>query len=90
MIAADEKSFAGRSSAGADHHGQVLLYTMMLSSFDSSANADEPGATDGQLLYVRDGAAHTVRRTPLAMRGVLQLRNELAYYLSNLELGAST
>lgn len=48
---------AGKSSAGADHRGQVLLYTLMLSSLEGS---DEPGATDALLVYAKDGATHTV------------------------------
>lgn len=99
LLPTENDNNAGKSSAGADHKGQALLYTLMLSSFDG---ADEPGATDALLLYAKDGATHTVRlnaflyrlerslsfqvhRTDNAMRGVIQLRNELAFYLSRLD-----
>ena len=59
----------------------MLLYTLMLSSL---SGAKEPGAVDGQLVYVKDNTTHTIERKQALLRGVLQLRNTLAYHIETV------
>ncbi|XP_042863351.1 DNA replication ATP-dependent helicase/nuclease DNA2-like [Penaeus japonicus] len=64
----------GRSSFSAEHKGQVTLYSMM-----SADRRDDPRA--GLLLYLRDGAMEEVPAGEREKRGLIQLRNEMIYYL---------
>ncbi|XP_037778324.1 DNA replication ATP-dependent helicase/nuclease DNA2-like [Penaeus monodon] len=65
----------GRSSFSAEHKGQVTLYSMM-----SADRRDDPRA--GLLLYLRDGAMEEVPAGEREKRGLIQLRNEMIYFLT--------
>nr|XP_027220953.1 LOW QUALITY PROTEIN: DNA replication ATP-dependent helicase/nuclease DNA2-like [Penaeus vannamei] len=65
----------GRSSFSAEHKGQVTLYSMM-----SADRRHDPRA--GLLLYLRDGAMEEVPAGEREKRGLIQLRNEMIYYLT--------
>ncbi|XP_014676403.1 PREDICTED: DNA replication ATP-dependent helicase/nuclease DNA2-like isoform X2 [Priapulus caudatus] len=65
----------GKASFSAEHKGQVTLYSMMMS--DRRDNPEE-----GLLLYLKEGAMVSVPAHPASVRGLVQLRNELAAHLS--------
>ncbi|KAL8576064.1 hypothetical protein ACOMHN_001414 [Nucella lapillus] len=65
----------GKASYSVEHKGQVTLYSMMMSD-----RRQNPG--EGLLLYLKHNDMNTVPATPQNTRGLLQLRNEMAYYLS--------
>ena len=61
----------GKSSFGADHQGQVLLYTLMLSSLPHFSSFP---VRDGMLTYLKNGSNHLVEGKPVALKGLIQLR----------------
>ncbi|XP_065558238.1 DNA replication ATP-dependent helicase/nuclease DNA2-like [Artemia franciscana] len=65
----------GRSSFSAEHKGQVIIYCMAREELN-----DDP--TSGLLFYLRDGAMQEIPAGVHEKRGLIQLRNELSYYVS--------
>ncbi|XP_076435197.1 DNA replication ATP-dependent helicase/nuclease DNA2-like [Babylonia areolata] len=65
----------GKASYSVEHKGQVTLYSMMMCD-----RRENPG--EGLLLYLKHNDMDTVPVRPENTRGLLQLRNEMAYYLS--------
>jgi len=67
----------GRPSFSAEHAGQVKLYTMM-----SRDRREDPGS--GLLLYLRSSNMVEIPAGKHEERGLVQLRNQLVAYLSQL------
>ncbi|KAK7088075.1 hypothetical protein V1264_022042 [Littorina saxatilis] len=65
----------GKASYSIEHKGQVTLYSLMMS--ERRENPEE-----GLLLYLKHNDMNSVPVKPENTRGLLQLRNEMAYYLS--------
>ncbi|CAG2246333.1 DNA2 [Mytilus edulis] len=66
----------GRPSFSMEHKGQVTLYSIMSSD-------RRPDSGQGLLLYLRDLVQKVIPADHLNIRGLIQLRNEMAYYLSD-------
>ncbi|XP_063396497.1 DNA replication ATP-dependent helicase/nuclease DNA2-like isoform X1 [Mytilus trossulus] len=66
----------GRPSFSMEHKGQVTLYSMMSSD-------RRPDSGQGLLLYLRDLVQKVIPADHLNIRGLIQLRNEMAYFLSD-------
>ncbi|XP_074640132.1 DNA replication ATP-dependent helicase/nuclease DNA2-like [Tubulanus polymorphus] len=66
----------GKPSFSVEHKGQVTLYSMMMS--DRRIDPES-----GLLLYLLDGSMKVIPAHQPNKRGLIQLRNELAQYLSN-------
>eukprot|EP00094_Tigriopus_californicus_P009570 TCALIF_09226-PA protein Name:"Similar to Dna2 DNA replication ATP-dependent helicase/nuclease DNA2 (Mus musculus)" AED:0.03 eAED:0.03 QI:0/0.66/0.5/0.75/1/1/4/36/1063 len=66
----------GRASGSAEHRGQVIMYSMMMAE-------RRPDPEAGLLLYLRNSSVQEVRAGVHEMRGLVQLRNELASHLKN-------
>ena len=64
----------GRPSGSAEHRGQVILYSMMMSE-------RRPDPEAGLLLYLRNSSLLEVRAGIHEMRGLVQLRNGLASHI---------
>ena len=64
----------GRASGSAEHRGQVILYSMMMSE-----RRQDPEA--GLLLYLRNSSMQEVKAGVHEMRGLIQLRNQLVYHV---------
>ncbi len=64
----------GRASGSAEHRGQVILYSMMMSE-----RREDPEA--GLLLYLRNSSLQEVKAGPNEMRDLIQLRNEMVAHL---------
>ena len=60
----------GRASGSAEHRGQVILYSMMMSE-------RRPDPSAGLLLYLRNSSLQEVKAGIHEMRGLVQLRNNL-------------
>ncbi|KAK3590495.1 hypothetical protein CHS0354_015484 [Potamilus streckersoni] len=65
----------GKASYSVEHKGQVTLYSMM-----SSDRREDPGK--GLLLYLKEPSMKIIPADYSNQRGLLQLRNEMAYYQS--------
>ncbi|KAK7487914.1 hypothetical protein BaRGS_00020815 [Batillaria attramentaria] len=65
----------GKASYSAEHKGQVTLYSMM-----TSDRRDDPG--EGLLLYLKHSDMKVIPVKQENKQGLLQLRNEMAYYLN--------
>ena len=65
----------GRPSGSAEHRGQVILYSMMMSE-------RRPDPEAGLLLYLRTSSMQEIKAGIHEMRGLVQLRNQLAFHLS--------
>ncbi|KFM73706.1 DNA2-like helicase, partial [Stegodyphus mimosarum] len=64
----------GRPTFSAEHVGQVNLYSLMLEERTKEVS-------DGLLLYLRDGVdMKVIQSNHNSRRGLIQLRNELAFY----------
>ena len=68
----------GRPSGSAEHRGQVILYSMMMSE-------RRPDPESGLLLYLRTSSVQEVKAGIHEMRGLVQLRNQLVYHLRQKE-----
>lgn len=68
----------GRPSGSAEHRGQLILYSMMMSE-------RRPDPESGLLLYLRTSSMMEVRAGIHEMRGLVQLRNQLASHLQDYE-----
>ncbi|XP_033730996.1 DNA replication ATP-dependent helicase/nuclease DNA2-like, partial [Pecten maximus] len=64
----------GRPSFSLEHKGQVTLYSMM-----SSDRRTDP--KQGLLLYLKEPSMKLIPADQLSQRGLIQLRNEMAYFL---------
>ena len=64
----------GRPSGSAEHRGQVILYSMMMSE-------RRPDPEAGLLLYLRNSSLLEVKAGIHEMRGLVQLRNGLASHI---------
>ncbi|XP_060065451.1 DNA replication ATP-dependent helicase/nuclease DNA2-like [Ylistrum balloti] len=64
----------GRPSFSLEHKGQVTLYSMM-----SSDRRVDP--KQGLLLYLKEPSMKLIPADHLSQRGLIQLRNEMAFYL---------
>ncbi|CAB4060456.1 DNA2 [Lepeophtheirus salmonis] len=67
----------GRPSGSAEHRGQVIMYSMIMSE-----RRDDPES--GLLLYLRNSSLMEVNAGIHEMRGLVQLRNQLVSHLLNL------
>ena len=65
----------GRPSGSAEHRGQVILYSMMMSE-------RWPDPQSGLLLYLRNSSLTEVQAGIHEIRGLVQLRNQLVQYLT--------
>lgn len=65
----------GRASFSLEHKGQLILYQIMMQDLGKQIDS-------GLLLYIRDGIMSEVVGTPTEKRGLIQMRNRLAHYLS--------
>ena len=65
----------GRPSGSAEHRGQVILYSMMMSE-------RWPDPQSGLLLYLRNSSITEVQAGVHEIRGLVQLRNQLVYYIT--------
>ena len=66
----------GRPSGSAEHRGQVILYSMMMSE-------RRPDPESGLLLYLRTSSMQEVKAGIHEMRGLVQLRNGLASHIGD-------
>ena len=66
----------GRPSGSAEHRGQVILYSMMMSE-------RRPDPESGLLLYLRTSSMQEVKAGIHEMRGLVQLRNSLASHIGD-------
>ncbi|XP_050408046.1 DNA replication ATP-dependent helicase/nuclease DNA2 [Patella vulgata] len=66
----------GRTTYSVEHKGQVTLYSMM-----SSDRRDDP--EEGLLLYLKEPSMKMIPAKNENKKGLLQLRNEMAYYISH-------
>lgn len=67
----------GKASFSPEHKGQVILYSMMYGD-----RRKEPG--EGILLYLKQSDMEIVKAKPHSQSGLIQLRNSMSYYLSNM------
>ncbi|XP_011308932.1 DNA replication ATP-dependent helicase/nuclease DNA2 [Fopius arisanus] len=65
----------GRSLFSNEHRGQLYLYTMMMKQLGYDVES-------GLLLYIKDNQMQEVTSSKNDQRGLLTMRNLLAYYLS--------
>ncbi|CRL05010.1 CLUMA_CG018194, isoform A, partial [Clunio marinus] len=65
----------GKASFSMEHKGQLIIYQMMLQDLGSQIDS-------GLLLYIRDGIMTEIGATHSEKRGLIQMRNRLAHYLS--------
>ena len=65
----------GRPSGSAEHRGQVILYSMMMSE-------RWPDPQSGLLLYLRNSSLTEVQAGIHEIRGLVQLRNQLVQYIT--------
>ena len=65
----------GRPSNSAEHRGQVILYSMMMSE-------RWPDPQSGLLLYLRNSSLTEVQAGIHEIRGLVQLRNQLVHFIS--------
>ncbi|GMR37101.1 hypothetical protein PMAYCL1PPCAC_07296, partial [Pristionchus mayeri] len=65
----------GKSSASADHAGQVLMYTMML------AHRYSLPIHEGRLLYLKDGITRRVMPRSAELKGIISRRNDVASFI---------
>lgn len=65
----------GKASFSMEHKGQLILYQMMLQDLGKQIDA-------GLLLYIREGIMSEVGATNAEKRGLVQMRNRLAHFLS--------
>lgn len=67
---------SGRTTFSAEHEGQVMLYSML--------NKEKRKSSDfGLLLYLKDMKMKFIKVSENSLRGLIQLRNELVYYISS-------
>jgi DNA replication ATP-dependent helicase Dna2 len=67
---------SGRTTFSAEHEGQVMLYSLL--------NNEKRKTTDfGLLLYLKDMNMKFIKVSNNSIRGLIQLRNELVYYISS-------
>ncbi|XP_067945535.1 DNA replication ATP-dependent helicase/nuclease DNA2-like isoform X2 [Watersipora subatra] len=66
----------GRPSSSAEHKGQVTMYSMMLSEKYPGTLAPD-NLTPGLLVYLKDGSMQEVTHSSAAVKGLVNLRNEL-------------
>ncbi|VDM70907.1 unnamed protein product [Strongylus vulgaris] len=69
----------GKSGPSSEHAAQVMLYNLMLSSRYKQTLGN------GSLLYLKDGVTREVRSRALELKGIMNQRNNLAFYLSRLK-----
>ncbi|PSN33515.1 DNA replication ATP-dependent helicase/nuclease DNA2 [Blattella germanica] len=67
----------GRSSFSAEHRGQVILYTMMMTQLGNKVDS-------GLLLYLRDGKMQEVSAGNNECRDLTILRNQLAHFVTRI------
>ncbi len=65
----------GRASGSAEHRGQVIMYSMMMSE-------RRPDPEAGLLLYLRNSSVQEIKAGVHEKRGLVQMRNEAARYLT--------
>ena len=65
----------GKASFSLEHKGQLIIYQMMMQDLGKKIDS-------GLLLYIREGIMSEVSAPPAEKRGLLQMRNRLAHYLS--------
>lgn len=65
----------GKSSFSLEHKGQLIIYQMMMQDLGKQIDS-------GLLLYIREGVMSEIGATHAEKRGLVQMRNRLANYLS--------
>ena len=65
----------GKASFSLEHKGQVILYQMMMHDLGKKVDS-------GLLLYIREGIMSEVGSTRAEKRGLITMRNRLAYFLN--------
>lgn len=65
----------GKASFSMEHKGQLMLYQMMMEDLGKQIDS-------GLLLYIREGITSEVTAPHAEKRGLIQMRNRLAHYLS--------
>lgn len=65
----------GKASFSLEHKGQLILYQLMMQDLGKQIDS-------GLLLYIREGIMSEITAAPAEKRGLIQLRNRLAHYLS--------
>lgn len=68
----------GRPSGSAEHRGQVIMYSMIMSE-------RRPDPEAGLLLYLRTSSMQEVKAGIHEMRGLVQMRNQLASSLRTMD-----
>jgi DNA replication ATP-dependent helicase Dna2 len=66
----------GKASFSLEHKGQLILYQMMLRDLGKEIDG-------GLLLYIKEGIMKEVKSTLPEQRGLIQLRNRLAFHLKD-------
>lgn len=70
---------SGRTTFSAEHEGQVMLYSLL--------NHEKRKTSDfGLLLYLKDMNMKFIKVSTASLRGLIQLRNELVYFISSNKL----
>lgn len=65
----------GKASFSLEHKGQLIIYQMMMQDLGKQIDS-------GLLLYIREGIMSEIGASEAEKRGLLQMRNRLAHYLS--------
>lgn len=65
----------GKASFSLEHKGQLIIYQMMMQDLGKQIDS-------GLLLYIREGIMSEIGATLAEKRGLVQMRNRLAHYLS--------
>lgn len=65
----------GKASFSMEHKGQLIIYQMMMQDLGKQIDS-------GLLLYIREGIMSEVGASKAEKRGLIQMRNRLAHYLS--------
>lgn len=67
---------SGRSTFSVEHEGQVMLYALL--------NKEKRKTADyGLLLYLKDAKMKFIKANQNNLKGLIQLRNDLVYYISS-------
>lgn len=70
---------SGRSTFSVEHEGQVMLYSLL--NYEKRKQSDF-----GLLLYLKDMSMKFIKVNHNSLRGLIQLRNDLVYYISSNKL----
>ncbi len=71
---------SGRSTFSIEHEGQVMLYTLLNNHVRSTSTIQSN--QNGLLLYLKDSKMKFIKPNKNNLNGLLQLRNDLVFYLT--------